>query len=103
MVGLTVLFSCLRSPTSQPQLRGLLQLDCIPYCWCPPPISGIAAATGTADLTATATGGSIDNKGGEHGPLELYVSNLPWNLVKALLEVEVEPRAPPDVPSRPSL
>ncbi|MED6254819.1 hypothetical protein ATANTOWER_000800 [Ataeniobius toweri] len=68
----------LRSPTSQPQLIGLLlQLHDIPYCLFSPPISGIATATGTTDLTATATGGSIDNRGREHSPLALYVSNLP--------------------------
>ncbi|MEQ2239915.1 hypothetical protein ILYODFUR_009440 [Ilyodon furcidens] len=68
--------SRLRSPTSQPQLIGLLlQLDSIPYCQCSPLGSGIAAATGTSDLTATA--GSIDNGGGEYGPLGLHVSNLP--------------------------
>ncbi|MEQ2235196.1 hypothetical protein ILYODFUR_039172 [Ilyodon furcidens] len=75
---------------SQPQPIGLLQFDSVPYCRCPPPSSGIAAATGTADLTATATGGSIDNRCGEHGPLGLYVSNIPHNLVKALPEVKVE-------------
>ncbi|MED6265908.1 hypothetical protein CHARACLAT_030255, partial [Characodon lateralis] len=44
----------------------------------------------TADLTATSMGSSIVNRCGEHGPLRLYVSNLPRNLVKALLEVGVE-------------
>ncbi|MEQ2231464.1 hypothetical protein ILYODFUR_000670 [Ilyodon furcidens] len=90
MLGLTVPVSRLRSPTSQPQLIGLLQHNSSPYCRCPPPGSGIAASTGTADLTATATGCSIDNRCGEHGPLGLYVSNLPRNLVKALLEVGVQ-------------
>ncbi|MEQ2246488.1 hypothetical protein ILYODFUR_039004 [Ilyodon furcidens] len=90
-LGLTVPVSCLRSPTSQPQPIGLLlQLDSVLYCQCPPPGSGIAATTGTADLTAAATGSSIDNICGEHGPLRLYVSNLPWNLVKTLPEVGVE-------------
>ncbi|MEQ2289710.1 hypothetical protein AMECASPLE_035997 [Ameca splendens] len=91
MLGLTVPVSRLRSPTSQPQPIGLLlQLDSIPYCRCPPPGSGIAAATGTADLTAAATGSSINNRCGEHLPLGLYVSNIPRNLVKALPEVGVE-------------
>ncbi|MED6259462.1 hypothetical protein ATANTOWER_023367 [Ataeniobius toweri] len=35
-------------------------------------------------------GSSIDNGCGEHGPPGLFVSNLPQNLVKALLEVGVE-------------
>ncbi|MED6249854.1 hypothetical protein ATANTOWER_020780, partial [Ataeniobius toweri] len=81
-LGLTVPVSRLRSPTSQPQSIGLLQLDSIPYCQCPPPGSGITAATGTADLTATATGSSINNRYVEHCPLRLYVSNIPRNLVK---------------------
>ncbi|MED6253837.1 hypothetical protein ATANTOWER_004565 [Ataeniobius toweri] len=33
--------------------------ESIPYCRCPPSGSGIAAATGTSDLTLTATGSSI--------------------------------------------
>ncbi|MEQ2285196.1 hypothetical protein AMECASPLE_029394 [Ameca splendens] len=83
--------SCLRSPTSQPQPIGLLlQLDSVPYCRFPPPGSGIAAATGTADLTAAAMGSIIDNRCREHGPLGLYVSNIPRNLVKALPELGVE-------------
>ncbi|MEQ2230579.1 hypothetical protein ILYODFUR_030818, partial [Ilyodon furcidens] len=45
----------------------LCQIGNIPYCDCPPPGSGIGAATGTADLTVTATGSSIDNRCGEHG------------------------------------
>ncbi|MEQ2231454.1 hypothetical protein ILYODFUR_000592 [Ilyodon furcidens] len=56
---------CLRNPTSQPEPIGLLQLEGIPYCWHPPPGSGIAATTGTADLTATAKGDTIDNRGRE--------------------------------------
>ncbi|KAK5600630.1 hypothetical protein CRENBAI_001360 [Crenichthys baileyi] len=87
-LGLTVPVRHLRSPTSQPQQIGLLlQLDSVPYCRCPLPGSGIAAATDTTDLTAT--GSSIDNRCGEHGPLGLYVS-IPRNLVKALPEVGVE-------------
>ncbi|MEQ2296814.1 hypothetical protein AMECASPLE_028286 [Ameca splendens] len=39
---------------------------------------------------AAAMGSSIDNKCGEHGPLGLYVSNIPRILVKALPEVGVE-------------
>ncbi|MEQ2238919.1 hypothetical protein ILYODFUR_038343 [Ilyodon furcidens] len=35
-------------------------------------------------------GSSIDNRCGEHGPLEHYVSNIPRNLVKALPKVRVE-------------
>ncbi|KAK5600546.1 hypothetical protein CRENBAI_014776 [Crenichthys baileyi] len=90
-LGLTVPVSRLRSPTSQPQPIGLpLQLDSIPYCRCPSLGSGIAAATGTADLMAAATGSSLDNRCGEHGPLRLYVSNIPRNLPKALPEVGVE-------------
>ncbi|MEQ2304383.1 hypothetical protein AMECASPLE_026467, partial [Ameca splendens] len=68
----------------------LLQLDSIHYCRCPPPGSGIAAATGTADFTATATDSGIDNRRREHNPVRLYVSNLLRNLVKALPEVGVE-------------
>ncbi|MEQ2227532.1 hypothetical protein ILYODFUR_038585 [Ilyodon furcidens] len=80
-----------RSPTSQPHSLGiLLQLDSVPYCRCPPLVSGIATTTGTVDLMAAATGSSIDNRCREHGPLGLYVSNIPRNLVKALPEVEVE-------------
>ncbi|MED6267675.1 hypothetical protein CHARACLAT_014624 [Characodon lateralis] len=76
--GLMVPVGRLRSPTSQPQLIGLLlQLHDIPYCLFSPPISGISTVTGTTDLTATATGGSIGNRGGEHSPLALYASNLP--------------------------
>ncbi|MED6241615.1 hypothetical protein ATANTOWER_021771 [Ataeniobius toweri] len=52
----------------------------------PPP----EAPDGTADLTTTATGNSIDNGRREHGPLGLYVSNFPRNLVRALQEVGVE-------------
>ncbi|MEQ2179053.1 hypothetical protein GOODEAATRI_020582 [Goodea atripinnis] len=80
-LGLTVPVSRLRSATSQPQPIGpLLLLDSIPSCWCPPPGSGIAATTGTADLTAKAAGSSIDNRCGDHGPLGLYVSNIPPEL-----------------------
>ncbi|MEQ2250307.1 hypothetical protein ILYODFUR_038633 [Ilyodon furcidens] len=83
-LGLTVPVSHLRSSMSQPQLIGLvLQLDSVPYCRCPPPGLGITAATGTADLTSAATGSSIDIRCGEHGPLGLYVSNMPRILVKA--------------------
>ncbi|MEQ2232293.1 hypothetical protein ILYODFUR_009672 [Ilyodon furcidens] len=68
--------SHLRSPTSQPQPIGLLlQLDSVPYCRSPPPGSGIAAATGTADLTAAAMGSSIYNRCGEHGPLGLCLQH----------------------------
>ncbi|MED6243770.1 hypothetical protein ATANTOWER_026604 [Ataeniobius toweri] len=51
----------------------------------------MAAATGTADLTATAMGSSINNRRGEQCPLGLYLQH------RAPL------RAPPDAPSRPSL
>ncbi|XDV12364.1 hypothetical protein PO909_001059 [Leuciscus waleckii] len=65
-LGLSVPVSCLRSPTSQPGPIGLLlQLDGIPYFQCPPPGSGIAASTGTGDLTATSQSGRVDNGGGE--------------------------------------
>ncbi|MEQ2235630.1 hypothetical protein ILYODFUR_004248 [Ilyodon furcidens] len=90
-LGLMVPVSRLRSPTSITQpMAILLQLDSIPYCRFPPRGSGIAPRTGTADLTATATGGSIKNRCGEHGPLGLYVFNAPLNLVKALPQVGVE-------------
>ncbi|MEQ2205443.1 hypothetical protein XENOCAPTIV_029565 [Xenoophorus captivus] len=39
---------------------------------------------------ATAMGGCINNRGTEHVPPELYASSLPWDLGKALPEVEVE-------------
>ncbi|KAK3562082.1 hypothetical protein QTP86_027175 [Hemibagrus guttatus] len=57
---------------------------------CPPLCLGIATATGTRDLTATAPDGYINNGGGKHGPLRLHVPNLPRNLVETLLEVGVE-------------
>ncbi|KAK3544205.1 hypothetical protein QTP86_008302 [Hemibagrus guttatus] len=57
---------------------------------CPPLCSGIATATGTRDLTATAPDGCVNNGGGEHGPLRLNVPNLPWDLVETLPEVGVE-------------
>ncbi|XP_058263675.1 uncharacterized protein LOC131364515 [Hemibagrus wyckioides] len=95
-LGLPVLISCLQSPTSQPGSIGLFhQLDSIPYFQCPPLGSGIAATTGTRDLTATAPGSCINNRGGEHGPLRLNVPNLPRNLVETLPEVGVE-----DLPNR---
>ncbi|KAK3533720.1 hypothetical protein QTP70_024318, partial [Hemibagrus guttatus] len=89
-LGLPVCLSCLQSPASQPGLIGLLQLDSIPYFQCPPLCSGIAATTGTRDLTATAPDGCVNNGGGEHGPLRLNVPNLPRDLVKTLPEVGVE-------------
>ncbi|XP_028318078.1 uncharacterized protein LOC114472959 [Gouania willdenowi] len=90
-LGLPVPLSCLRSPTSQKgQVGLLLQLDGIPYFRTPPPGSGIAAATGTRDFTATAANGCIDDGGGEHGPLGLHVSHLPRDLVEAHLEVGVK-------------
>ncbi|XP_039547391.1 uncharacterized protein LOC120493058 [Pimephales promelas] len=90
-LGLPVPVSCLRSPTSQPGLIGLLlQLDGILYFQCPPPGSGIAASTGTGDLTATAPSSRFDNGGAEHGPLRLNISSLPRDLVVALPEVRVE-------------
>ncbi|MED6254949.1 hypothetical protein ATANTOWER_002399 [Ataeniobius toweri] len=58
--------------------------------WSKPVVATVPKSAGTTDLTATATGGSIDNRRGEHSPLGHYVSNLPRNLVKALLEVGVE-------------
>ncbi|MEQ2313219.1 hypothetical protein AMECASPLE_039402 [Ameca splendens] len=30
-------------------------------------------------MMATATDSNIDNRRGEHGPLRLYVSNIPWS------------------------
>ncbi|KAK3526720.1 hypothetical protein QTP70_032135 [Hemibagrus guttatus] len=90
-LGLPVCLSCLRSPPSQPGSIGLLlQLDGIPYFQCPPLCSGIAAVTGTRDLTATAPDGCVNNGGGEHGPLRLNVPNLPRDLVETLPEVGVE-------------
>ncbi|KAK3534858.1 hypothetical protein QTP86_028556 [Hemibagrus guttatus] len=86
-LGLPICLSCLWSPPSQPGSIGLLlQLDGIPYLQCPPLCSGIAAATGTRDLTATSPDGCINNGGGEHGPLRLNVPNLPWDLVETLPE-----------------
>ncbi|MED6288270.1 hypothetical protein CHARACLAT_024953 [Characodon lateralis] len=64
------------------------RLDSVPYCRCPPPGLGIAAATGTTDLTAAATGNSIDNRCGNMVHSD-YVFNIPRNLVKALPEVEL--------------
>ncbi|MED6251233.1 Dual specificity mitogen-activated protein kinase kinase 6, partial [Ataeniobius toweri] len=46
----------------------------------------MATTIGTTDLTATVTGGSINNRGGEHGPIRLYVSKLPRDTGKALPE-----------------
>ncbi|KAK3566086.1 hypothetical protein QTP86_025538 [Hemibagrus guttatus] len=90
-LGLPVCPSCLRSPPSQPGSIGLLlQLDGIPYFQCPPLCSGIAAATGTRDLTAIAPDGCVNNGGGEHGPLRLNVPNLPRDLVETPPEVGVE-------------
>ncbi|XP_056109510.1 uncharacterized protein LOC130087282 [Rhinichthys klamathensis goyatoka] len=90
-LGLPVPVSCLRSPTSQPGPIGLLlQLDGILYFRCPPPGSGIAASTGTGDLTATAPSSRFDNGGGEHGPLRLNISSLPRDPVVAPPEVGVE-------------
>ncbi len=87
-LGLPVPVSCLRSVTSQPGLIWLLlQLDGIPYFQCPPPCSGIAASTGTRDLTATAPSGCVNNGGREHGPLGLNISKLPRNPVEAPPEV----------------
>ncbi|KAK3561835.1 hypothetical protein QTP86_017057 [Hemibagrus guttatus] len=97
-LGLPVCLSCLRSPASQPGSIGLLQLDSIPYFQCPPLCSGIAATTGTRDLTATAPDGCVNNGGGEHGPLRLNVPNLPRDLVKTLLETS-DISAQPDVRS----
>ncbi|KAL0160748.1 hypothetical protein M9458_044473, partial [Cirrhinus mrigala] len=61
-------------------------LDGIPYFRCPPPSLWIAAMTGTGGLTAAAPNSRINNGGGEHGPLGLNISSLPWDLVKALPE-----------------
>ncbi|KAL7870356.1 hypothetical protein SRHO_G00078530 [Serrasalmus rhombeus] len=56
------------SPTSQPSPIGLfLQLDGFLYSRCPPAGSGIAATTGTYDLTATAPIRCINNGGTEQG------------------------------------
>ncbi|KAK3556397.1 hypothetical protein QTP70_007981 [Hemibagrus guttatus] len=57
---------------------------------CPPLGSGIAGATGTRDLTATAPDDCVNNGGGKHGPLRLNVPNLPRDLVETLPEVGVE-------------
>ncbi|XP_043103849.1 uncharacterized protein LOC122351062 [Puntigrus tetrazona] len=77
--------SCLRNPTSQPGLIGLLlQLDGITYFWCPPPGLGVAATTCTRDFMATAPDVHVDNRGREHSPLRLNVSSLPRDPVKVL-------------------
>ncbi|MEQ2280347.1 hypothetical protein AMECASPLE_018786 [Ameca splendens] len=69
-LDLMVSLSCLKSSTNQPGLiELLLQFDSIPYCWCPPPSLGIASMTGTADV---------------------YVTSLPLDPTKALLEVKAE-------------
>ncbi|KAK5607336.1 hypothetical protein CRENBAI_001021 [Crenichthys baileyi] len=103
-LGLTVPFSRLRSPTSQQQPIGLLlRLDSVPYCRCPPPGSGIAAASGTADLMAAATGSSIDNRCGEHGPFGLCLQHPPESGQSSPGGGSSCPRALPDFPSRPSL
>ncbi|XP_043086347.1 uncharacterized protein LOC122332938 [Puntigrus tetrazona] len=88
--------SCLRSPTSQPGLIGLLlQLDSIPYFWCPQPGSGVPTTTCTGDFMATALDDRVDQRGREHSPLGLNVSSLPWDPVKVLPETGVE-----DLPNR---
>lgn len=45
--------------------------------------------TGTNNLAATAPCNSLIDGGAEHGPLGLNFSDLPWNAVEALAEVEV--------------
>lgn len=68
----------------------LLQLDAIPYFWCPPTSLGIVATTGTRYLTATASDSRVHNGRVDHGSLGLNVSNLSRDLVKALPEVGAE-------------
>ncbi|XP_039507801.1 uncharacterized protein LOC120463076 [Pimephales promelas] len=90
-LGLSVPVSCFGSPSSQPGPIGfLLQLEGILYFRCPPLGSGIAASTGTGDLTATAPSSRFDNRGGEHGPLGLNISSLPRDPGEAPPEVGVE-------------
>ncbi|MED6240115.1 hypothetical protein ATANTOWER_016274 [Ataeniobius toweri] len=75
---LMVPISCLRSPTGQPQPIGLLlQPDNITKCRCQPPDSGITAVTGTANFTTTATGSSINIRGGEQSTQTLSLQPPP--------------------------
>ncbi|XP_068603076.1 neurexophilin-1 [Brachionichthys hirsutus] len=61
-LGLSVPVCCLRSPTGQKGMIGLLlQLDSIPQYRCLPRSSGIAATTGNDQLTATVPIGRFDN------------------------------------------
>ena len=79
-LGLSVPVSCFRSPTSQQDLiRLLLQLDSIPYFWCPPAGLGAAATTGSEYHVSTAPSSCLNNRGGEHGRLWLNVPILPWD------------------------
>ncbi|XP_020556391.1 uncharacterized protein LOC110014064 [Oryzias latipes] len=88
---LPVLGACLWSPTSQPGLVGVfLQFDGIAYFWCPPPVSGVTAATGTRDFATTSPGSSRDNGSGKHGPLGLNVPNLPLFLFEFLSDIGVK-------------
>ncbi|KAK3557262.1 hypothetical protein QTP70_026083 [Hemibagrus guttatus] len=57
-----------------------------PHFMCPPLGLGIATATGTRDLMATALDGCVNNGGVEHGPLRLNVPYLPRDLVETLRE-----------------
>ena len=85
---------CLRSPISQKGPIGLLQLDSIPYCRCPPAGAGVAATTGTNHLEATAPVGCLDDRSTEDGPLGLNVPCLPGDMNEALPKIGVE--TPPD-------
>ncbi|XP_078800178.1 uncharacterized protein LOC144990530 [Oryzias latipes] len=83
--------SCFWSPASQPGMVGLFgQLDGIPYFRCPPPGSGVTAATGTRDLATTAPSSSRDNGSGKHGPLGLNVPKLPRYPFEVLPDVGVK-------------
>ena len=90
--GLLVLVSCLRNPPSQPGSIGLLlQLDSIPYFQCQPLGQGIAATTGTGDLTVAAAS-TVEVENMVHSDLMSPTSLRV--LVKTLPEVGVED--PPD-------
>ncbi|KAK5605740.1 hypothetical protein CRENBAI_006889 [Crenichthys baileyi] len=94
-----------QSPTSQPQPIGLLlQLDSIPYRRCPLPRgSGTGRRDSTADLTAAATGSSIDIDAENMGPLWTLCLHIPRNLVKLSRRWELNTSlagALPDLPSK---
>ncbi|MEQ2235032.1 hypothetical protein ILYODFUR_037459 [Ilyodon furcidens] len=95
----------LSDASAVPGLIGLLpHFNSVPYCQCQPSSSGIDATMGTTDLTATATGGSIKDRGGEHGPLRLCLQPPPGSRKSTRLELNISvTKTPSDVHSRPSL